>query len=86
MKLPEEIKIDLLGCLKYMYKLSKEIRRRKIVLASFCFTIINGIIYFFIAQNSVILIVFMISASILFYNVLYPIYMWLLNIARGFIK
>ncbi len=74
MKLFEELKIDLLGCIKYMTKLSKEISRMKKILNSFSFALINGLIYFYVVKNTIILLVFMFSASMLLYFILCNVY------------
>jgi hypothetical protein len=65
-----EIKIDLKDCVKYMVKLYKEVRRKKKMLYSFSFALVNGFIYFLVAQNNLILLIFSISLSIFLCNLI----------------
>lgn len=74
MKLFEEIKIDLLGCLKFMAKHLKETPRRKITIFFLSATVIFGLSYFYVIKTTQIYIFFAFSLIILIYNIIYPIY------------
>lgn len=63
-----EIKINLKESIKYMVKLYKEVRRKKKMLCSFCFALVNGFIYFLVTQNNLILLLFSVSLSIFLCN------------------
>ena len=63
-----EIKIDLKESIKYMVKLYREVRRKKKMLCSFCFALVNGLIYFLVTENNLILLIFSVSLSIFLCN------------------
>lgn len=71
MKLLEEVKIDLLACIKYVYKLLKQVRRKKIIMYSFWLSLISGLAYFYLDKNLTILLILIFALSILLYNVHY---------------
>lgn len=74
MKLFEEIKLDLLGCLKFMAKHLRETPRRKITTFFLCATLIFGLSYFYVVKTTQMYNLFAFSLIILTYNVVYPIY------------
>lgn len=80
MKLPEEIKIDLLGCLKYMVKHLKQVRRKKIIMYSFWLSLVTGLAYFCLDKNLTILLIFIFALSILLYNVHYWVNMFMFGL------
>jgi uncharacterized membrane protein YjjP (DUF1212 family) len=82
----EEFKIDLEKSLKYMVKLLKEVRRRKIMLYSLCLALVSGYLLFNFDENSILELVFVFSASIALYNFVYPIYMKFVNFFNRFKK
>lgn len=75
MKPTDDLKLDLLGCIKYANKQIRELPRRKIIMFAFSLALTTGIIYFYISNNQTILLIFAFSFAVFLYNVLYFCYM-----------
>lgn len=82
----EEFKIDLEKSLKYMVKLLREVRRRKIMLYSLCLALVSYYFVYKFGKNAIIELILVISASIALYNFVYPIYMKFVNFFNRFKK
>lgn len=63
----EELKIDLKNCLKYLYKLLREVRRIKIFLFS-----LSYVVSFLCFEDKPF--IFQFAFTILLYNILYVVY------------
>ena len=66
----EEIKIDLKDGIKYLVKLFREVRRKKKMLFSLCFTLVSGYILFNFSEHILVLLIFIVSTSLLLFNIL----------------
>ena len=78
----ERLEIDLKSFIKYITKLFKEIRRKKIMLFSLCLAIVSGYIMFNVQENTIIDLIFIFSASTTMYNFCYPLAEPLYNLSN----
>jgi len=71
----EEVKLDIKETVKYLVKLLKQVRRKKIMLYSFFLALISGLFIFYVSKNITLVdLIFIFSSSICLYNIFYPIY------------
>mgnify|MGYP003289884026 CR=1 FL=1 len=74
------IDFQLAEGLKFMEKRLIKVPRRKIILVSFSFGLVSGLLYYYVAQIPLILVIFLMSAGMFLYNILYFTYNNLINL------